>query len=66
MSVLFIIIDALLPIAFVILLGTVASRSGMIRSEQRSVLDGPRWISALPSLLFVATATMSTAELSKW
>jgi predicted permease len=55
MSVLFIITDPLLPIALVILLGIVAGRTGMIRSEQSSVLADPRWISGLPSLLFVAT-----------
>jgi len=33
MSVLFIIIDALLPISLVILLGIVAGRSGMMKSE---------------------------------
>jgi len=66
MSVLFTIIDALLPIALVILLGIVAGHTGMIKSEQSSVLADLALDFCLPSLLFVATATMSTAELSKW
>jgi predicted permease len=66
MSVLPVIINSLVPIAFVVLLGVMAGRTGLIKPESSSVLAVMAIDFCLPSLLFCATATMTMAELSNW
>jgi malonate transporter len=66
MSLLPVIVNALAPIAFVILLGFLAGRTGLIEPESSAVLAVLALDFCLPSLLFSATATMSTAELQNW
>lgn len=66
MSVIAIIINALVPIAFVIILGVLAGRTGTMKSEESGVLANLALDFCLPSLLFVSTATMSLAEFGQW
>jgi malonate transporter and related proteins len=66
MSLLPVIVDALVPIAFVILLGLFAGRAGIVKPESSGVLATLALDFCLPSLLFAATATMTTAELQNW
>jgi hypothetical protein len=66
MSLLLVIFNALVPIAFVILLGLLAGRLGLLNSENSSVLAVVALDFCLPSLLFNATAGMSTDELRNW
>src|ERR1700726_5217287 len=66
MALLQVIISALVPIAFVVLLGVLAGRTGLIKPESSGVLAAVALDFCLPSLLFNATATMSAAELHNW
>jgi predicted permease len=66
MSLLPVIVNALVPIAFVILLGFLAGRAGLIKPESSGVLAVLALDFCLPSLLFNASATMSTAALQNW
>jgi malonate transporter and related proteins len=66
MSLLLVIVNALVPIAFVILLGWMAGRLGLLESESSSTLAVLALDFCLPSLLFVATAGMSLGELRDW
>ena len=66
MAVLLVIVDAIIPIAFVILLGVLAGRTGLISPKSSNVLAVLALNFCLPALLFVATATMTVAELSNW
>jgi malonate transporter len=66
MSVLLVIVNAIVPIALVVLLGVLAGRIGLIDPKKNGILATLALDFCLPSLLFVATATMTTAELSNW
>lgn len=66
MSVLLVIVNAIVPIAFIVLLGVLAGRMGLIDPKKNGVLAALALDFCLPSLLFVATAAMTTAELSNW
>jgi malonate transporter and related proteins len=66
MPLLQVIISALVPIAFVVLLGVLAGRTGLIKPESSGVLAAVALDFCLPSLLFNATAAMPTAELQNW
>jgi predicted permease len=57
------IFDALVPVAFVILLGLLAGRLGLIKPENSGVLAALALDFCLPALLFVATAKMTLQEL---
>ena len=60
------IFDALVPVAFVILLGLLAGRLGLIKPENSSVLAALALDFCLPALLFAATAKMTLQELENW
>lgn len=66
MSLLPVIINALVPIAFVILLGFLAGHFGLFKAESGEVLANLGLTFCLPALLFNATATMTMAELHDW
>jgi len=66
MSSLSVIIQALAPVAFVILLGVLAGRMGLIKAASSEVLAALALDFCLPALLFVATAKMTVAELENW
>ncbi len=66
MSALLVIINAIFPIAFVILLGVLAGRIGLIDPKSNGILATLALNFCLPSLLFVATATLTMAELRDW
>ena len=66
MSSLAVIVEALVPVAFVILLGFLAGRLGVIKPDSGSVLASLALDFCLPALLFAATAKMSLAELENW
>ena len=57
------IVNALGPIAFVILLGFLAGRFGLFSPENGGVLANLGLTFCLPALLLNATATMTMAEL---
>ena len=60
------ILDALVPVAFVILLGMLAGRLGLIKPENSGVLATLALDFCLPALLFAATAKMTLKELENW
>jgi len=60
-----VILNALVPIAFVILLGFAAGKLGCLKAESSKVLAILALEFCLPSLLLYATATMPTAEFEK-
>jgi predicted permease len=66
MTLLLVIIDALVPIAFVILLGVLAGRSGLIAPSVGGAFSVAVLDFCLPAQLFNATATMSTTGLPDW
>ena len=66
MAVLLVIVSAIIPIAFVILLGVLAGLTGLISPKNSNVLAVLALNFCLPALLFAATATMTIAELSNW
>jgi hypothetical protein len=66
MSSLSVIIQALVPVAFVILLGLLAGRLGLIKAKDGGVLAALALDFCLPALLFAATAKMTLAELENW
>lgn len=66
MSSLSVILRALVPVAFVILLGVFAGRVRLIRPEQSNVLATLALNFCLPALLFGATATMAPGDWSNW
>jgi malonate transporter and related proteins len=66
MSLVLVIVNALVPIAFVILMGLLAGRLGLLQGDSSSVLATLALDFCLPSLLFRATAGMSTSELRDW
>src|SRR5471032_27045 len=57
---------ALAPVAFVILLGLLAGRLGVISPERSRVLGSLALDFCLPALLFAATAVMTMPELENW
>ena len=66
MSSLSMIVEALVPVAFVIMLGVLAGRLGVIKADGSSVLASLALDFCLPALLFAATANMTLAELENW
>lgn len=66
MSSLSVIVLALAPVAFVILLGLLAGRVGLISPDRSRVLAALALDFCLPALLFAATAVMTMAELENW
>jgi len=66
MSSLTVIIAALVPVAFVILLGVLAGWMGLIKASSSGVLAALALDFCLPALLFVATAKMTLPELENW
>jgi malonate transporter and related proteins len=66
MSSLLVIVAALVPVAFVILLGLLAGRLGVIKPDQSGVLASLALDFCLPALLFAATAKMTLPELENW
>jgi len=66
MSSLSMIVEALVPVAFVIVLGFLAGRLGVIKSANSSVLASLALDFCLPALLFAATANMTPPELENW
>ena len=61
-----VIVLALVPVAFVILLGALAGRLGVIGRDGSRVLASLALDFCLPALLFAATATMPMTELENW
>jgi len=61
-----VIVLALLPVGFVILLGVLAGRTGLISAERSSVLASLALDFCLPALLFAATAVMTMQQLENW
>jgi malonate transporter and related proteins len=61
-----VIVLALAPVAFVILLGLLAGRVGLISPDRSRVLAALALDFCLPALLFAATAVMTMAELENW
>jgi len=61
-----VIVLALVPVAFVILLGFLAGRFGVINPDRSRVLAALALDFCLPALLFAATAVMTLAELENW
>lgn len=66
MSSLSVIVEALVPVAFVILLGLLAGRTGVVKPANSGVLAALALDFCLPALLFVSTAKMTLAELENW
>ena len=66
MRVLLTVVDALAPIAFVIVLGILAGRSGTMKPESSGALADLALGFCLPALLFGTIATMSIAQLTEW
>lgn len=66
MSLLLVIVNALVPIAFVMLLGWLAGRLRLLKGESSGALAVLALDFCLPSLLFIATAGMSMDELRDW
>jgi hypothetical protein len=66
MSLWVVIVNALVPIAFVIMLGYLAGRLGLIKVASSGVLAVLALEFCLPSLLFNATANMPTSEFQNW
>jgi predicted permease len=66
MAVLLVIVSAIVPIAFVILLGVLAGLMGLISPKNSNVLAVLALNFCLPALLFAATASMTIAEFSNW
>ena len=61
-----VIVLALVPVAFVILLGVLAGRRGLISPKKSEVLAALALDFCLPALLFAATAVMTLPELENW
>jgi malonate transporter len=61
-----VILQAIVPVAFVILLGLLAGRLGIIKAAQSGVLASLALDFCLPALLFAATAKMTLPELENW
>ena len=61
-----VIVLALVPVAFVILLGFLAGRVGVIDPDRSTVLAALALDFCLPALLFAATAVMTLPELENW
>ena len=61
-----VIVLALVPVAFVILLGVLAGRLGVICPDRSQVLASLALDFCLPALLFAATAVMTMKELENW
>ena len=66
MSSLSMIVEALVPVAFVIMLGFLAGRLGVIKPDSGGVLASLALDFCLPALLFAATANMTRPELENW
>jgi malonate transporter len=66
MASLSVIVLALVPVAFVILLGLLAGRLGVISPERSRVLASLALDFCLPALLFAATAVMTVKEMENW
>ena len=66
MSSLSVIIQALVPVAFVILLGLLAGRLNVIKPDNSGVLAALVLDFCLPALLFAATAKMTLPEFENW
>jgi predicted permease len=66
MSLLLVIVNALVPIIFVIALGYLAGRIGLIEAASSGILAILAIDFCLPSLLFNATANMPTSEFQNW
>jgi hypothetical protein len=66
MASLSVIVLALVPVAFVILLGVIAGRFGVISPDRSPVLASLALDFCLPALLFAATAVMTMKELENW
>jgi malonate transporter and related proteins len=66
MASLSVIVLALVPVAFVILLGVLAGRFGVISPDRSEVLASLALDFCLPALLFAATAVMTMKELGNW
>ncbi|WP_158742714.1 AEC family transporter [Acidisphaera sp. L21] len=66
MSSLSMIVQALVPVAFVIILGLLAGRLGLVKSTQSAVLATLALDFCLPALLFTATAKLTLPELENW
>lgn len=66
MSSLSVIVGALVPVAFVILLGVLAGRTGLIKPSLSTVLAALALDFCLPALLFAATARMTVREIGNW
>jgi predicted permease len=61
-----IIINALVPVAFVIFLGFLSGKTKIIKVDDSGVLAALALNFCLPSMLFVATAQMTMSQLSNW
>ncbi len=66
MSVFFVILAIIIPIAFALLLGVLAGRTGIVKPEYSGVFFALALDFCLPSLLFVTTAGMTVAQLANW
>jgi predicted permease len=66
MSLWLVIVNALVPIAFVIGLGYLAGRIGLLKAASSGILAVLALEFCLPSLLFNATANMPTSEFQNW
>lgn len=61
-----VIVLALVPVAFVILLGFLAGRFGVISPDRSRILAALALDFCLPALLLAATAAMTLSELENW
>ena len=66
MSVLLVTLTTLTPIAFALLLGVLAGRTGWMKPGDNDILFRLSLDFCLPALLFVTSATMSVEQLSNW
>ena len=66
MKVVLTLLTILVPIGFALLLGVLAGRTKLIDPKQNGVFFTLALDFCLPSLMFITTATMSTAELTNW
>lgn len=66
MSVLLDTLTILVPIAFSLLLGVLAGRTGLMKPQDNDILFRLSLDFCLPALLFITAATMSIEQLSNW
>ena len=66
MQTLFVLLNIMGPIAFVVLLGVLAGRTGVVKPEANEAFSTLALRFCLPALMFNATAAMPLSELTNW